>query len=267
MSKALGSAMAVPGGGTADGTRQRASERTPGAGAGEAETVLRVASVSKRFGGLQALADVGIAIRKGEIYGLIGPNGAGKTTFFNVLTGLYAPDSGTFELGGEPYKPSAVHEVAKAGIARTFQNIRLLKEASVLENVMIGFHRRETSSLLAALLGRFGMARYAHHPAGALAYGHQRRVEMMRALAAEPGLLLLDEPVAGMNDVEAGQLGEVFRGLADGGMGVLLIEPNMRFVTGLFDHVYLLDQGRLIAEGPPRAVVENPTVIAAYLGT
>ncbi len=166
-----------------------------------AETVLKVAGISKRFGGLQALSDVGLTIERGQVYGLIGPNGAGKTTFFNVITGLYTPDSGSFELGGKPYQPTAVHEVAKAGIARTFQNIRLFAEMTALENVMVGRHLRTKSGLLGAifrtagfkaeeraimerareLLDYVGIGKYADFQARTLSYGDQRRLEIARA--------------------------------------------------------------------------------------
>src|SRR5205809_4719363 len=177
------------------------------------EAIRRVTGVSKRFGGLQALSDVGITIQAGQVYGLIGPNGAGKTTFFNVLTGLYTPDSGTFELGGKPYKPSAVHEVAKAGIARTFQNIRLFAEMTALENVMVGRHIRTGSGLIGAvlrtpkfkseeaaiakrsqeLLDYVGIGKYTEFKASTLSYGDQRRLEHARALATDPKLIALDE--------------------------------------------------------------------------
>jgi branched-chain amino acid transport system ATP-binding protein len=170
------------------------------------DTVLKVAGVSKRFGGLQALSDVGITIQRGQVYGLIGPNGAGKTTFFNVLTGLYTPDSGTFELAGKPYTPSAVHEVAKAGIARTFQNIRLFNEMTALENVMVGRHVRTHAGVLGALfrtpaarheeaaiakrahelLDYVGIGKFADYKARTLSYGDQRRLEIARALATDP---------------------------------------------------------------------------------
>ena len=173
------------------------------------ETVLKVVGVSKRFGGLQALSDVGITIEKGQVYGLIGPNGAGKTTFFNVITGLYLPDSGSFELGGKPYKPSAVHEVAKTGIARTFQNIRLFAEMTALENVMVGRHVRTRSGLVGAvfrtgsfkaeeaaiakraqeLLDYVGIGRFTDYKARTLSYGDQRRLEIARALATDPKLI------------------------------------------------------------------------------
>jgi branched-chain amino acid transport system ATP-binding protein len=178
------------------------------------------------------------------------------------------------------------HRVARLGVSRTFQNIRLLGEETVIDNVAIGFHRHEKASLAANLLGlpssrretrevreraralleTFSMQRFADHPAGSLAYGHQRRVEMMRAVASKPDILLLDEPVAGMNDVEAGQLGVIFTKLAAEGMGVLLIEHNIRFVTKLCSHVDVLDTGKIICAGPPAEVMKDPRVIAAYLG-
>ena len=193
------------------------------------ETILKVSGVSKRFGGLQALSDVGIHIERGQVYGLIGPNGAGKTTFFNVLTGLYTPDGGTFELAGKPYKPTAVHEVAKAGIARTFQNIRLFNDMTALENVMVGRHIRTRSGLLGAvfrtpgfkreeaaiakrsqeLLDYVGIGKYADFKARTLSYGDQRRLEIARALATDPQLIALDEPAAGMNATEKMQLREL----------------------------------------------------------
>jgi branched-chain amino acid transport system ATP-binding protein len=186
------------------------------------DTVLKVAGISKRFGGLQALSDVGITIERGMVYGLIGPNGAGKTTFFNVITGLYTPDSGTFELAGKPYTPTAVHEVAKAGIARTFQNIRLFAEMTALENVMVGRHIRTHSGLFGAvfrtssfkaeekaiakraheLLDYVGIGQLADYKARTLSYGDQRRLEIARALATDPQLIALDEPAAGMNATE-----------------------------------------------------------------
>jgi branched-chain amino acid transport system ATP-binding protein len=250
-------------------------------------TTLALDGVSKRFGGVVAAEDVTILVPPGRITGLIGPNGAGKTTIVNLITGMLPLTSGRIRFGERDIGEAAAHEIARAGFARTFQNIRLLKEASVIDNVMAGFHRHETSSLFAALFGlpaaraetratrekaaalleRFGMTRYAEHLAGSLAYGHQRRVEMMRALAAGPSLLLLDEPVAGMNDVEAGELGEIFRNLAGDGIGVLLIEHNIRFVTRLCEYIYVLDGGRIIAEGGPDQVVADPAVIAAYLGS
>lgn len=247
---------------------------------------LVLSGVSRRFDGLLAVSDVSMEVKPGQITGLIGPNGAGKTTLVNLITGTLALTEGKIALDGEEIGERSPVTVARSGISRTFQNIRIMAEATVLENVMIGFHRHETAGIVAGLLGlpsarretrvlrekaaglleRFGMTRFADYPAGALAYGHQRRVEMMRAVASEPKILLLDEPVAGMNDVEASELGEIFLDLAAQGMGLLLIEHNVRFVTKMCPFVYVLDTGRMIASGPPAQVMRDEVVIAAYLG-
>lgn len=222
--------------------------------------VLNVSGASKRFGGVQALSDVGIQIRAGQVYGLIGPNGAGKTTFFNVITGLYVPDGGSFSLGGTPYTPQAVHQVAKAGIARTFQNIRLFAEMTALENVMVGRHIRTRSGLLGAvlrtpafkaeeaaikaraqeLLDYVGIGKYANYTARNLSYGHQRRLEIARALATQPKLLALDEPAAGMNATEKVELRGLLDKIRSDGKTILLIEHDVKLVMALCDHLAVI---------------------------
>jgi branched-chain amino acid transport system ATP-binding protein len=242
--------------------------------------------VVKRFGGVTAVDRLSLEVPAGRITGLIGPNGAGKTTVVNLITGIDEPTDGRIHFAAQDITGRSQEWIARLGVGRTFQNIRLLREASVLANVVVGCHRHEKTSLFANLFGlpsawrersdftmrarnlldRFTMSRFADLPAGTLSYGHQRRVEIMRALAMDPEFLLLDEPVAGMSAVEAGELGVIFRSLAARGLGILLIEHNVAFVTDVCDYVYVVDAGRLIAQGQPDIVCRDPAVISAYLG-
>jgi branched-chain amino acid transport system ATP-binding protein len=248
--------------------------------------LLELSNIGKQFGGLHALNDVSLHIGRGEIYGLIGPNGAGKTTLFNVITGLYQPNSGEFHFNGRSYQKGAPHVLAEAGIARTFQNIRLFANLTALENVMIGRHVRTRAGVFGALLRNkaarleekfcqerarellryVGIEKPGHTLAKNLSYGEQRRLEIARALATEPLLLALDEPAAGMNATETESLKVLLQDIRATGITVLLIEHDVKLIMGLCDRVAVLDYGRKIAEGVPEEVRSNPAVIAAYLG-
>ncbi len=250
------------------------------------ELLLELSGVCKHFGGLTALSEVSLNIRRGEIYGLIGPNGAGKTTLFNVITGLYQMDQGTFKFGGNTYVRTKPHQLAQAGIARTFQNIRLFANMSVLENIMVGRHVRTRTGIWGALsrnssarmeehtiaerarelLHYVGIQRPTNTLAKNLSYGEQRRLEIARALATDPQMLALDEPAAGMNATETESLKALLQSIRSEGITVLLIEHDVKLIMGLCDRVAVLDYGKKIAEGTPVEVRRNPAVISAYLG-
>ncbi|MFI8823141.1 ABC transporter ATP-binding protein [Streptomyces sp. NPDC053431] len=251
-----------------------------------AATVLQASGVTMRFGGLTAVRGVDLTVREGEIVGLIGPNGAGKTTFFNCLTGLYVPTEGQVSYKGTVLPPKP-HLVTQAGIARTFQNIRLFSNMTVLENVLVGRHTRTKEGLWSALLRGpgfkkaeaasrdramellefVGLAAKAEHLARNLPYGEQRKLEIARALASDPGLLLLDEPTAGMNQSETRTTEELVFAIRDRGIAVLVIEHDMKFIFKLCDRVAVLVQGEKLVEGTAEVVQGDDRVVAAYLGT
>ena len=248
--------------------------------------MLKLTNVSKRFGGLSVLQDVSFEVPAGKVFGLIGPNGAGKTTVFNLITGLLAPTSGSIDFNGQSLLGKAPHQITRTGLGRTFQNIRIFKEMTLLENVVVGMHahlnygvpgwlfglpdfraqERRAREKAHELLGWVGLAAQAGNLADNLSYGDQRKLELARALATEPKLLLLDEPVAGMNTGEKVELmGEITR-IAQRGYTIFMIEHDMRFVMGLCDRIAVLNFGRIIAEGTPGEIKNNPDVIEAYLG-
>ena len=250
------------------------------------DALLRLDHVSRDFGGLQVLQDVSLDVRQGSIAGLIGPNGAGKTTVFNLVTGLLAPTTGAISMRGATLVGRRPHAITRAGIARTFQNIRVFKEMTLLENVVVGMHRhldyhaadwlfalpryraaeRRARDRARELLAWMNLEQRVDDLADNLSYGAQRRLEIARALATEPTLLLLDEPVAGMNATEKTALMREIASIRDRGYTIFMIEHDMRFVMGLCEDIAVLNFGRIIARGAPEAIRNDPQVIEAYLG-
>jgi branched-chain amino acid transport system ATP-binding protein len=247
---------------------------------------LEIERLTMQFGGLVAVRDVSLRVERGEIHGLIGPNGSGKTTIFNVLSGYYKPTAGTITFEGQKISGLPAHRITAAGFARTFQNLRLFSSMTVLDNVLVGMGHRAKTGLWGTifnplavrreekvfvdkamgLLDLLGIAESANAPATSLAYGHQRRVEIARALATEPKIILLDEPAAGLNETESDNLRGILMQIQRSGVTILLVEHDMKIVMGMCGALTVLDYGRKIAEGTCAEVHANPVVIEAYLG-
>ena len=249
--------------------------------------ILQVSGLSMRFGGLLAVNGVALTVKEKQVVALIGPNGAGKTTVFNCLTGFYKPSGGTILLDGQPIQGLAGHQIARKGVVRTFQNVRLFKEMTALENLLIAQHRHLNTNFFAGLfktpsfrrsekeameraqywLEKVNLTEFANRTAGTLAYGQQRRLEIARAMCTRPQIICLDEPAAGLNPQETEALSAMIRLLRDEhDLTVVLIEHDMGMVMSISDHIVVLDHGNVIAEGGPDAIRNDPKVIAAYLG-
>ncbi|MDO5528307.1 MAG: ABC transporter ATP-binding protein [Paracoccus sp. (in: a-proteobacteria)] len=249
--------------------------------------LLSIEGLGISFGGIKAVNDVSFRVGPGEIVSVIGPNGAGKTTLFNMISGVYRPGTGRVVLSGEDVTGIEPHELARRGMSRTFQNLQIFQSMTVLENAVTGYHLREQGSVLADMLGlpssrrrareaasgamellsRVGLDRAAERAAGNLSYGSLKRLEIARALALNPRVLLLDEPAAGCNAVETEEIDQLIAEVAKSGVAVLLVEHDMKMVMRVSNHIVVLDHGEKIAEGDPATISRNPAVIAAYLGT
>ena len=249
--------------------------------------LLSIEGLGIGFGGIRAVNDVSFSVRPGEILSVIGPNGAGKTTLFNMISGVYRPDAGRVVLDGADVTAIEPHLLARRGLSRTFQNLQIFQSMTVLDNAVAGYHLRESGSVLAdlfslpasrrrarearegarALLARVGLERAAEREAGNLSYGALKRLEIARALALNPKVLLLDEPAAGCNAVETEEIDHLIAEVARSGVAILLVEHDMKMVMRISNHIVVLDHGEKIAEGDPATVSRNPAVIAAYLGT